>query len=237
MLTPTPRRVCYGHSSPLAAPQGPQRGYFFAVPEVTEPRPPRAVAFVDGQNLYHGARRAFGHRDQHLDIVCLAHAVCEPRGWRLLQTRYYTGLPSHRISPEWHRFWSAELRRWQAQGVQVYSRPLRYRRRTVLDESGRPRVAVVGEEKGIDVRISLDVIQMAIDCEFDVALLLSQDQDFVELARDVRSVAQRQGRWIKMASAYPAPSGATAERGVDKTDWITIDRATYDACLVRFGER
>lgn len=109
---------------------------------MTEPRPPRAVAFVDGQNLYHAARRAFGHGDQHLDIVRLANAVCEPRGWRLLQTRYYTGLPSHRISPQWNRFRTAELRRWQAQGVQVYSRSLRYRQRSVLDECGRPRVAV-----------------------------------------------------------------------------------------------
>ena len=109
--------------------------------------------------------------------------------------------------------------------------------RGLTSARGRPRVTVVGEEKGIDVRISLDVIQMAIDCELDVALLLSQVQDFVELARDVRSVARRQGRWIKMASAYPAPSGATAERGVDMTDWIPIERATYEACLVPSGGR
>ncbi len=153
-----------------------------------------------------------------------------------MQTRYYTGLPSHRVNPRLHRFWSAELRRWQAQGVRVYSRPLRYRRRSVLDDLGKPRIAVVGEEKGIDVRISLDVIQMAIDAEFDVALLFSQDQDFVELARDVRSVSRRQGRWIKMASTYPTPSGASALRGVDKTDWLPIDRVTYEACLVSPAE-
>ena len=66
--------------------------------------------------------------------------------------------------------------------MQVYSRPLRYRRRSAPDELGRPRVTVVGEEKGIDVRISLDVIQLVIDGGFDVALLLSQDPGFVELA-------------------------------------------------------
>ena len=88
------------------------------VSQVTEPRLPRAVAFVDGQNLYHAARRAFGHRGQRLDIIRLASVVCEPRGWQLVQTRYYTGLPSQRISPQWHHFWTAELRRWQAQGVQ-----------------------------------------------------------------------------------------------------------------------
>jgi len=27
------------------------------------------------------------------------------------------------------------------------------------------------------------------------------------------------------------------EQGVDKTDWIPIDRATYEACLVLSGER
>jgi len=51
-------------------------------------------------------------------------------------------------------------RRRQAQGVQVYSRPLRYRRRSAPDELGRPRVTVFGEEKGSDVWISPDVIQM-----------------------------------------------------------------------------
>ena len=35
-------------------------------------------------------------------------------------------------------------------------------------------------------------------------------------------------RWIKIASAYPA---APKQRGINKTDWIAIDQATYDACL------
>jgi uncharacterized LabA/DUF88 family protein len=41
---------------------------------------------------------------------------------------------------------------------------------------------VAGEEKGVDVRIALDVIRLAHRAEYDVALLFSQDQDLSEVA-------------------------------------------------------
>ena len=65
----------------------------------------------------------------------------------------------------------------------------------------------------------------------DVALLFSQDQDFTEVADEVRAVAREQGRWIKIASAFPRSRTASNPRGVNKTDWIPIDRSLYDACI------
>ncbi|MCI0586582.1 MAG: NYN domain-containing protein, partial [Planctomycetes bacterium] len=88
---------------------------------------------------------------------------------------------------------------------------------------------VIREEKGIDVRIAIDVIR--IEREYDVAVLFSQDQDFSEVAREIRAIAKEQGRWIKIASAYPVAREKPESRGIDLTDWIPIDRATYDACL------
>jgi uncharacterized LabA/DUF88 family protein len=41
---------------------------------------------------------------------------------------------------------------------------------------------LTGEEKGIDVRIALDVIAEAHRRAYDVALILSQDQDLSEVA-------------------------------------------------------
>ncbi len=67
------------------------------------------------------------------------------------------------------------------------------------------------------------------DC--DVALLFSQDQDLSEVAREIRAIAAEQRRWIKIASAYPAGRERPKNRGIDLTDWIPIDRATYEACL------
>jgi len=37
----------------------------------------------------------------------------------------------------------------------------------------------------------------------DVVLLFSQDQDFAELADEVRAIAREQQRRLKIASAYP----------------------------------
>ena len=37
----------------------------------------------------------------------------------------------------------------------------------------------------------------------DAVLLFSQDQDFAELADEVRAIAREQQRWLKIAGAYP----------------------------------
>ncbi len=89
---------------------------------------------------------------------------------------------------------------------------------------------LVGAEKGIDVRLALDVIRLAHQNEYDVALLFCSDQDLSEVAEEIRLIARERRRWIKIASAYPS-SPAYRLRGINKTDWIPIDRATYDACL------
>ncbi|MEE8363699.1 MAG: NYN domain-containing protein, partial [Dehalococcoidia bacterium] len=62
-------------------------------------------------------------------------------------------------------------------------------------------------------------------------LVFSQDQDLSEAAADIREIAAEHGRWIKIASAYPVGPTTRSTRGVNQTDWIHIDRATYDACL------
>lgn len=92
---------------------------------------------------------------------------------------------------------------------------------------------LTGEEKGIDVRIALDVIRMAHRQEYDIALVFSQDQDLSEVADEIRAIAAEQARWIKMACAFPSSPTSRNRRGVNKTDWIRIDRDTYDACLDR----
>ena len=123
------------------------------------------------------------------------------------------------------------------QGVVIYSRPLRYRNKQVRLPDGSVHAYLSGEEKGIDVRIALDVIALAHRRVYDVALIFSQDQDLSEVAEEVRVIANEQGRWIKVASAYPSSPAAANRRGINKTDWIPIDRATYDACIDPYDYR
>ncbi|OGS00675.1 MAG: hypothetical protein A2V88_07270 [Elusimicrobia bacterium RBG_16_66_12] len=114
-----------------------------------EPAAKRVVAFVDGQNLFYAAKKAFGSQHPDYDVRKLSEWVCRSRGWSLSSVRFYTGVP---------------------------------------------------------------------------------DQDFSEVADEVRLIAAEQGRWIKIASAFPSSPASRDSRGINKTDWIKIDRGTYEAC-------
>jgi uncharacterized LabA/DUF88 family protein len=191
----------------------------------------RAIAFLDGQNLYYAARRAFGYSYPNYNPVALARSLCGQQRLRLIETRFYTGVPDLGDDAFWHQFWSNKLAAMGRQGVVVYSRPLRYHEHRIKLPDGTQHAFRSAEEKGIDVRIALDVISLAYQQSYEVALIFSQDQDLSEVAREIRMVAAQQQRWIKVASAFPFNPVNPKARGIDWTDWIRIDRATYDACL------
>ncbi len=138
----------------------------------------------------------------------------------MVQTRFYTGIPEPGRNPLWHGFWTNKLHDLRQSGIAVFSRRLRYNRSDPND---------TGHEKGIDVRIAIDLIREALENAYDVALVFSQDQDLSEVAVELRRIAKTQQRWIKIASAFPI--GTSNRRGINSTDWITVDRATYDTCL------
>ncbi len=196
-----------------------------------EPTTKRTVAFIDGQNLFHAAREAFGYTYPNYDVQALAQQLSQNAGWNLTQTRFYTGIPDSLDNARWHQFWTKKLLVMSRAGIHVYSRPLRYRNKRFDLPDGTQHTILVGEEKGIDVRIALDVMRMANDNEFDVGLIFSQDQDLSEVVDEVRDISRGQNRWIKVASAYPFSPTIRNKRGINRTDWIQIDRATYDGCI------
>jgi uncharacterized LabA/DUF88 family protein len=196
-----------------------------------EPTVKRTVAFIDGQNLFHAAREAFGYTYPNYDVPALASAVCARQGWQLDQVRFYTGIPDPTDETFWNHFWLHKLAMLGRQGAVVYSRPLRYRNRRVRLPDGTEHTYLAGEEKGIDVRIALDIVRMAHRHDYDVALVFSQDQDLSEVAEEVRTIAREQDRWLKIACAYPVSPTSRNRRGINKTDWIAIDRVTYDSCF------
>jgi hypothetical protein len=196
-----------------------------------EPTEKRAVAFFDGQNLYRHAKDAFGHHYPNYDPIKLFDAVCVSKGWRPFGVRFYTGTPAADRSPMRHGFWSNKLLALRRSGVLVYSRPIRYREHQIDLADGTYEVVVTPQEKGIDIRLALDVMRLALSKQFDVAVIFSQDQDLSELVEDIKEVSRIQDRWIQLACAYPAGPLATSDRGIDKTEWIKMDQAFYDACL------
>jgi len=196
-----------------------------------EPATKRAVVFMDGQNLFYAAKTAFGHSYPNYDPKALAERVCQMFGWQLVQTRFYTGFPSADDNAFWNHFWRAKMLQLHRDGVHVFSRQLRYRLQTVRLSDGTTHSAVVGQEKGVDVRLAIDVISLAHQNAFDVAVIFSQDQDLSEVADEIRVIAKLQDRWIKVVSAFPVSPVPHNKRGINGTDWIKIDAATYAACL------
>ena len=198
-----------------------------------EPDIKRAVSFIDGQNLYRHAKDAFGHYHPNYDPRKLDDAVCADRGWVNHGVRFYTGIPSAARTPMWDGYWTRRLTAMRRAGIAVTSRPLRYRVETVRLPDGSVHDIPVDREKGIDLRLGLDVVRMARNAELDVAIVFSQDQDLAEAGREVRDISRSADRWLKVVSAFSHGPNATSSRcrGIDQTDWFRMDQDFYEACL------
>lgn len=196
-----------------------------------EPREKRVCAFIDGQNLFYAAKHAFGHSYPNYDPQALASKICVAKGWQLRETYFYTGVPDIRDDQRWHHFWSAKIASMGKRGIHTFTRPLRYRNQTVLLPDGLATTVLIGQEKGIDIRIALDVVRLARASHYDVVLIFSQDQDLSEVADEVKAISIQQQRWIRLACAFPVSPTYQNKRGINGTEWIKFDRAMYDTCL------
>ena len=179
----------------------------------------RTIVLIDGQNLFHLARAAWGpghpYNYPSYDVEKLAHAlVGRIAGRTLAEIRFYTGVPSPQASQHWHDFWTHKLRYLRRHGIQVY----------------RGRVNQ-GGEKGVDVSLSLDLVRATYEQRYEAAIIVSQDADFgpaVDLSREIAAV---QGRTLHFESAFPLQRGRVNPTGVPRTDWVRMDKVLYDTCL------
>ena len=88
-----------------------------------------------------------------------------------------------------------------------------------------------GQEKGVDVSLALDLVSATYDQVYDAAIIVSQDSDFGPAVLLAKRIAQLQGRQLTFESAFPYERGKVAPRGVPGTNWVRIDKATYDSCF------
>lgn len=148
----------------------------------------RLAVFVDYQNLYHGAREAFGNperdpptmghlRPQRLGLLLeqLGESVDSNR--ELCSVTVYRGQPGPKDHKNLRSAFDRQVAAWRSlPTIAVKTRPLRYR--PVEWAHGRPS-RWRGEEKGIDVQIALDIAIGAWDDSYDVAVVASADSDLV----------------------------------------------------------
>lgn len=195
------------------------------------PAPIRVHTFIDGQNLYHAAQRQFGYAQANYDPLKLSRAVTSLFPNRtLVQVHFYTGVHRADINASLHNFWSNKLQAMRRAGVSVSSRYLKYSDQEFADAAGARSVVRVPREKGIDLRIGLDLVRLARKNEYDLAIIFSQDTDLREAVREIFELRREMNRWIAVECAYPQGSG-DLQRGIPGVRQIRFDRALYEACI------
>lgn len=188
-------------TGPPHAPYSP-RGIVVLPPHVAPPRPipTRVAVFIDGQNLYHRCKDHFGVPWVHPrrlaeELVRMDQQRYGAHSHLLTCVRYYTGIHDPNRRPTEHAKMSRRLAAYSAQGVQVFPIPVKY------NHTGRAR------EKGVDVRLAIDLVRLARKGLFDVAIIISEDSDLDEAAQDVYGMRDHE-RWVAVENALPWSRGS-----------------------------
>jgi uncharacterized LabA/DUF88 family protein len=178
------------------------------------------VVFVDYQNLYNDARRAFHERVDptvcgQIDPIRLGRLLVarEPHGANpnrtLKEVRVYRGRPDSTKEPQTYGAHMRQCAAWEADGVVVCHRPLRYPREW-------PRVKP--EEKGIDVQLAIDVVTLATAQYYDVGIVVSTDTDLKPPLEAFSLLPLPEQTRIEVA-AYKSPVFKKVLRVTDQHVW------------------
>ncbi|MEN6645130.1 MAG: NYN domain-containing protein [Armatimonadia bacterium] len=158
------------------------------------------VFFIDGMNLWHECERKFHHGNVHPDLL-----AAQFLGTRhLKQIRFYCGIDNPRERPTRHASRTRQHKSFEAKGVYVWTNTMKYSDREAVVEGVPPcqcgfrksRMVRDAREKGIDLRIALDMLRMARHGEFDVAVLVSADNDMKQVVDELKRLADEIGRKI-----------------------------------------
>lgn len=160
----------------------------------------RLKVFIDYQNVYRLARRAFvganapaSHGQVHPSplgvlLETRRNALYEgtPFECELTEVRVYRGMPDGALDPKGHGAAFRQIAQWERHPrVRVLTHPVAYPRGWA-NVQDRPRLLRRGDkprEKGIDVQLAVDLVLGAVQDDYDVAIVLSGDSDLLPAIR------------------------------------------------------
>ena len=187
----------------------------------------RLVLFIDAQNFYNGARRAFSaSEDSHVfgqfQPVGIGSLICS-RGLHsttrsLEEVRVYTGRPDASKEPETYAAHMKQCMAWNRAGATVIARPLRY-------PPDWPRSKA--QQKGVDVALAIEFVAYAIEGKYDVGVIASTDTDLIPALEFVRRFAAQ--RRVEVA-AWTSPRSRSRLSIPRSSIWCHwLDRTDYDS--------
>ena len=140
-------------------------------------RDERVMVFIDGSNLYHSLKQFFNRTD--LDIGKLSQKLIEKK--RLVRNYYYNATVGMKQEPE-------RYRRQQAFLSSVQAVPYTELRLGRLVYNNWPGTAPY--EKGIDIMLTTDLLTHSFKKNFDTAILVAGDTDYVGAIQAVKNNGQ-----------------------------------------------
>ena len=133
----------------------------------------RVMIFIDGSNLYHSLKGFFKRTD--IDIGKLARKLLDKR--RLVRLYYYNAKVGLKEEPERYRDQQAFF---SSVNAIPYSE-LRLGRLVYHNWPNSPPY-----EKGVDIQLATDMITHSFKNNYDVAVLVAGDNDFVGAIQSVK---------------------------------------------------
>jgi len=133
----------------------------------------RVMIFIDGSNLYHSIKNFFKRTD--IDMGKLGNKLLDKR--RLVRIYYYNAKVGHKEEPE-------RYRDQQAFFASVSAIPyceLRLGRLVYINWPNTPPF-----EKGVDIQLATDMITHSFKNNYDVAVLVAGDNDYVGALQSVK---------------------------------------------------
>ena len=143
----------------------------------------RVAIFIDGSNFYHSLKETLGHAR-----VDFAHLVKRLAGdnRQLVRVYYYNAPVNQKEVPEQY---ARQLRFFDS------LRALDYFELKLGRLARRPDGHMV--EKGVDVKLAVDMVAFAVRDLYDTAVLISADGDFADAIQHVKDM----GKHVEVA--YP----------------------------------
>lgn len=172
----------------------------------------RYAIFIDGANLLHALKLDFNRID--LDLEHLAYKLgC---GRKLVRVYYYTALPDQNRNKERY---AKQQRFLDALREKDYFTVVLGR----LEPRGDSYV-----EKGVDIALAVDMLELAYRNAYDTAIIVSGDGDFAKAVE----VVKRLGKHVENATTRSTRS-RNLQQTCDKT--IILDSDYLADCWLKQG--
>lgn len=207
----------------------------------------RAVVFVDGNNWYHGLKRALID-PTGIDLIKVAKKVTRTRDLRGIryyvgqvpdrgnrrlysdQQRYLAGLQSGdgRVTVHLGRIEERREKNKAAEALLRYLGALEVRidrkvYQDLVEIGNKHRETTFMVEKSVDVKLGIDLVVMAERDGFDTAYLFAADGDYTPAARAVRDLGKK---------VFAVSAGHGAELAAVLNSFIHIDAGWLKGCAI-----